>query len=219
MLLLKLLHLLCWVYWLGADVGTFYAARFVANGRLTAAQRATAAQIMLGIDLAPRVCMPLTLATGVHLAVLAAGWGLATVTLVAIWAVCLAWLAVALWLHHKLRSARALVVARADFIWRGLLAAALTITAAAGLLGSWPALAPWLAFKLLCFALCVVCGLAIRLHLKGFATAFGALQQDGATAAGNAAIAQGISRCVPYVIAIWLLLLLSAATGLHLITF
>ena len=161
LLLLKLLHLLCWVYWLGADVGTFYAARFVANGRLTAAQRATAAQIMLGIDLAPRVCMPLTLATGVHLAVLAAGWGLATVTLVAIWAVCLAWLAVALWLHHKLRSARALVVARADFIWRGLLAAALTITAAAGLLGSWPALAPWLAFKLLCFALCVVCGLAI----------------------------------------------------------
>ena len=207
MLWLKLFHALCWVYWLGADAGTFYAARFIANPHLTPAARATAAKIMLGIDLAPRVCMPLTLASGLHLAAASGFVALSGGAIAAVWVVGLAWMGVAVWLHHAAPGARKERVARADFIWRGVLVAALVASAAF--------IAPWLALKVLCFAATVVCGMAIRVHLKPFGPAFGTLMSRGASADVDAAIARSIARCVPYVIVIWVLLLVSAAAGLH----
>ena len=212
---LKLLHALCWVYWLGADIGTFYAARFVADRALTPAQRATAAKIMLGIDLAPRICMPLTLASGLNLAALSAGWHLPAAALALVWLACALWLATVLWLHHAPRGPQHARVTLLDFGWRVLLLAVLSATAAAGFVGAWPLVAPWLALKLLCFAASVACGLAIRVHLRPFATAFGALMQHGATPAGDAQIALAISRCVPYVVTIWVLLVVAAGSGLH----
>jgi hypothetical protein len=204
---IKLFHLLCLVYWLGADLGTFYAARFVARGELTPAARATAAKIMLGIDLAPRVCMPLTLASGVHLA---AGIGLVPLAgagIAAVWAACLAWMGTAVWLHHAPPGARKDAVARADFGARGLLVLALA---------AWAFTLPgWLMLKLLCFAATVACGMAIRVALKPFGPAFGALMARGATPEGDAVLAGSIARCVPWVIAIWVLLLVAAAAGLH----
>jgi hypothetical protein len=214
MLFIKLLHLLCWVYWLGADIGTFYAARFVSNGSLTPAQRATAAKIMLGIDLAPRIAMPLTLATGLHLSALLLAWPLPTGTLWLVWVVCLLWMGTAAWLHHAPRNPQTERVARWDFVWRVALAAGVAVAA---LLLLWRgSFAPWLAVKLLCFAACVVCGLAIRVHLKDFGPAFAALMQSGATPQVDATIKNSIARCVPYVVLIWVLLLISAAGGLHL---
>ena len=228
---IQLLHALCWVYWLGADAGTFYAARFVADPQLTPAQRGTAAKIMLGVDLAPRITMPLTLASGLHLASLKLGWpfGVAGAAGVAgpalVWLACAVWLWAVLWLHHAPRNARWATVTRLDFAWRVGLAVALLLLAAAGAAGAagtagtGGALLPmptWLALKLACFALTVACGLAIRIHLKPFGAAFAALMANGATPAVDAQIAQSIARVKPYVYAIWALLIVAAGAGLHL---
>ena len=219
MLWLKLLHALCWVYWLGADLGTFVAARSVANPKLSAAQRATAAKIMMAVDLAPRICMPLTLATGLHLAALATGLPLSAPVLAALWLMCLAWMVLAVFLHHSPRSATVDRVARGDFIFRALLAAGLAGVAALGLSRGLPGLAPFVAFKLLCFPATVVCGLAIRLQLRPFGAAFARLMSEApqsvSLAQAHTVIAGAIKRCVPWVVLIWLLLLLSAAAGLH----
>jgi hypothetical protein len=215
MLWLKLFHALCWVYWLGADVGTYYAARFVANSELSPAQRATAAKIMLGIDLAPRICMPLTLASGVHLAALVSGLGVPPGFIAFTWGGCVLWLAVAVWLHHAPNGPNKDGVARWDFRFRAVLAIGLAVVGLTGWLDSVPTLAPFVAFKLLCFAATVACGLAIRIHLKDFGRAFGALVTQGPSAPGNAVIARSIAGCVPWVWGIWVLLLLSAAAGLH----
>ena len=161
------MHLLLLVYWLGADLGTFYASRFVANPALSPAARATAARIMLGIDIAPRLCMPLVLGSGVHLAALV-----------------------------------------------GVLAPAMVVPA-------WGLALAWLAIKLLGFAATIACGLMIRVHLKPFGPAFARLMSgDGRvdnSADNNTIIAASIGRCVPYVLAIWAVLVLCAAAGLHLL--
>jgi hypothetical protein len=207
MLWIKLFHALCWVYWLGADVGTFYAARFIARPDLTPAARATAAKIMLGIDLAPRICMPLTLASGLHLAAAGGHLALDAGAIAAVWAIGLAWMGTAVWLHHAAPGARKDRIARFDFAWRGLLVLALIVLAFR--------LAPWLAVKVSCFAATVVCGMAIRVHLKPFGPAFGALMSSGPSEAINTTIASSIARCVPYVLVIWVLLLVSAAVGMR----
>jgi hypothetical protein len=217
MLTLKLLHLLLFVYWLGADAGTFYASRFVANPHLTPAQRAVAAQIMLGIDVAPRLAMPLTLATGAHLAALVGMLPLGAVGIAALWVVCALWLLMVVVIHHFNAKGGAPTLTRVDFVFRVLMIAALAAVAfAPGLLG-WATLQGWVAAKLLAFAGCIFCGLMIRVHLRPFGPAFGKLMRDGADDKTNAAITNSIRRCVPYVFLIWVLLVASAALGLHLI--
>ncbi len=217
MLTIKLLHLLLLVYWLGADVGTFYASRFVADVNLPAASRALAAKIMLGVDIAPRLCMPLMLATGVQLASLQGLWPLSNAVLVVVWAATAAWLGVVLWLHHHGRSAWGPRVAQLDFVFRSVLLALLGLAAVASLLGwalHWPA---WLSIKLLCFAATMACGLMIRVHLRPFAAAFASMLSGQGTAQANPVISRAISRCVPCVLVIWILLVVAAASGLHIL--
>ncbi len=217
LLALKLSHLLLFVYWLGADLGTFYAARFVANEKLAPDARATAAKIMLGIDLTPRVCMPLTLATGVHLAWLIGALPVAGLWVAVSWLVCLNWLAMVLVLHHGGAAAWAVRLAAFDFRFRVLLVALLLAWTVSALAGEGPVTAPWLSVKIACYALTIVCGLMIRVHLRPFGPAFGALMRGGATAEVNAAIAGSIARCVPFVWAIWGLLVVCAAAGLRVL--
>jgi hypothetical protein len=217
LLIVKLLHLLLFVYWLGADAGTFYAARFIAKRELTVPARATAAKIMLGIDVTPRICMPLTLATGVHLAWLmgalpVSGWWVA-----ATWLLGLNWLAMVLALHQGTGSPWAARLTSFDFRFRIVLVVALLALAIGSFAGMGLNMAPWLALKVACYALTIVCGLMIRIHLRPFGPAFGALMKSGATPEIDAAIANSISRCVPYVLAIWVLLVVCAAAGLHLL--
>jgi hypothetical protein len=143
MLLLKLLHLLCWVYWLGGDLGTFYASRFVADPSLSPAARATAAKIMMGADIAPRLCLPLTLVTGLHLASLSGALAISDILLWALWCVCAVWLRAVWVIHHGHGAARLKRIIQLDFGLRVLLSAGLGLVAGAGLLGMLDAVAPW----------------------------------------------------------------------------
>ena len=68
-----LLHVLVLVYWLGGDLGAFYASRLVADPQRPAAGRVAAAKILLDIDMAPRMALIFAFPTGFALAV-ARGW-------------------------------------------------------------------------------------------------------------------------------------------------
>ncbi len=209
---LKLLHLLCFVYWLGGDLGTFYAAGLVVRRDLSPEARVTAARIMAATDLAPRVAMPVTVASGLHLAVASGFLALAGWTVVVAWALCGAWLAMVLVLHHRPGTA---ALVRVDFGWRVLLVAGLLLVAMMGLTQAWPQPAPWLALKLAAFAATVFCGLMIRMRIKPFGPAFAQLVRGQASEVVNRDIALSLGRARPWVVGIWALLLLAAFTGLH----
>ena len=49
-----ILHLILFVYWLGADLGVFYAAKFVARSDLTVEERHRFLELTLLIDMGPR---------------------------------------------------------------------------------------------------------------------------------------------------------------------
>jgi hypothetical protein len=212
---IALLHLLCLVYWLGADIGTFYAARFVANPALSPPARATAAKIMHGIDLLPRVAMPLTLATGVQLASTTGLLQLGAAALLGVWLVCAGWLTAAAWIHLAPRTPALERAVRIDFGFRIAAIALLAAVALLGLAGVWAAPSPWLAWKILAFAATVACGLAIRVALKPFGPAFGRLMTQGSSPEVEALLAGSIARAVPWVLTIWALLLFAAALGVR----
>ncbi len=209
---LQLIHVIGLVYWLGADLGVFYSSYYVADDSLGAEARLTVAKILFWLDQAPRIAMPIMLGSGFHLA-----WRFGTLPLPQIavyltWAVVGVWLGLVFLLHARGPSP---LMSRIDF---GLRVVIVVLTAG---IAAWAlatdALVYWVAWKLLIFAALVSCGLIIRIRLKPFAAAFAALAGGTAGAAENATIRDVFASTRPFVIAIWLGLLVNTLLGLHLL--
>ncbi len=214
--LFALLHILAFVYWLGGDLGAYYASRFITRVDLSTPERALAARVLNGVDMAPRYALIWTFPTGLGLATasggLAAPWiwtGLAA-------ALAVAWSALAAHLHRR-ESTPPGVMARADRVLRVMLAAGLTVTSLQGLFGlaGWTGsdLPMFLSLKLLLFAAAIACGLAIRPILAEFKAAFSSLLQDGPSLDVNAAIDRSLTLSRHFVHVIWACLIAAAALG------
>ncbi|MFA1542531.1 hypothetical protein [Actinomadura monticuli] len=217
-----LLHLVLFVFWLGGDLGVFYSSRYVLKPDLPPAARATALSVMSGLDLGPKICLVLFLPSGVTLMALdphgaevfgapAFGW----------WQVLLVWLFAAGWLaatvaDHRTHG-RFPWVRRADWAVRIALIAALAGTAAYTLLADRPfgvTTDPrWLGGKVALYTAAIACGLGIRITLRPFGPAFGALMSGGSTPDVERTLKRAVDGCLPYVFGIWTAVLGAAALG------
>lgn len=210
--LLLLLHLLLFCYWLGGDLGVFYASKFVVDPKLSREARLTAGRVMLGCDLAPRVCMSLMLTVGgllsVYLGVAHPPWLLAGILLLGP-----SWLGMVLALHFGGRAAFAPVLQKVDYWFRWLLIGAILASClyaeATGRLDG----APWLQLKLLAFAFLIFCGLMVRIHLREFLAAYGKLTQGASTPQDDAQMGASLARVRPWVLVIWAVLVIQAGLG------
>src|SRR3990172_11241382 len=93
---LLLLHVLLFVYWLGADLAVLYASRYAADQSLSIETRVVIARITGFIDLFPRLSVPLIGAVGVSLAWMSGVLHLSRFSLI------LVWLASAIWVVNNL---------------------------------------------------------------------------------------------------------------------
>ena len=214
-LLLKFLHIIAFVYWLGGDLGTFLASRQVVNRSLSPESRHVALKIMLACDMGPKLAMPLILPLGMHLAWLGGFLQVSGVEVAATWAISIYWFAVVLVLYLKEGAPFTATLARVDFWFR--IAVVLLLLLFAGMALAGDNSADWAAWKLGIFAAMVACGIAIRINLKPFGPAFGDLMSNGPSDASNHAMESSIARCRPYVWLIWAGLFTNAALGTHLI--
>ncbi|MFI6817524.1 hypothetical protein ACIBG7_34355 [Nonomuraea sp. NPDC050328] len=215
-------HLVLFVFWLGGDLGVFYASRYVLNPALGPEARTTAVKIMSGLDLGPKICLVLFLPSGFTLMALephgAELFGVALFpwwSVLAVWAFALGWLALTVRDHHA--PGRHPLVRRADWTIRLGLIAAITGAAAYTLIAERPfgvTTDPrWLGGKLALYALTIAAGLGIRLKLRGFGPAFGALAASGSTPEVEGKLRASVDGCLPYVWAIWAGVLAAAVLG------
>lgn len=210
-----LLHLVLFVFWLGGDLGVFWSSRYVLKPELTPAARATALQIMSGLDLGPKICLVLFLPSGVTLMALEPhGTRLFTWWLVAlVWLLAFGWLAATV-VSHKRPIAW---VKHLDWTIRIGLIAGLGAAAVYTLLAEKPfgveTNPKWLGAKVLLYTVAIACGLGIRLTLRGFGPAFGELMTTGSTPEVERRLKRSIDGCLPYVWGIWLSVLGAAALG------
>jgi hypothetical protein len=217
-----LLHIILFVFWLGGDMGVFYSSRFVLNPALTPAARATALKIMSGLDLGPKVCVILFLPSGLTLTSLDAhGATLFGVALFPWWLTTLAWLGAFGWLwlmwtdHHA--PGKHPRVRRADWSIRIAIITAVAATGLYALVADRPfgvdTNPKWLGGKLLLYALAIAAGLGIRLTLRPFGPAFGALMTTGSTPTIESTLRRSVDGCLPYVWTIWASVLGASALG------
>lgn len=213
------LHIILLTYWLGSDIGVFYAAKFVVNPDISPAGRVIAMKIMHLVDLAPRVCLILMLPSGVTLMAasdfgrdLFLGWPLALA-----WIGGLSWLAIMLIAFFKSPAKHADLAYKADWVVRVSVSVGLVIVALYALAVAEPfgveTNPKWLSAKVLAYALCILAGIMIRVSLKPFGPAFAALMTTGSTPEVEADISGSMKRSIPWVYAIWVLVLIAAFLG------
>ncbi len=205
-----LLHILVLVYWLGGDLGAFYASRLLVDPQRPPEARAAAANILMNVDMAPRMGLIFAFPTGFALAV-SRGWiDVDPVWIAAAFALAALW-ALAAWLVHLKTGPHALA-GRFDTAVRAVALIGLIAAAVQSLAGLYE-LPLFLALKLLLLALAIACGLMIRRALKPFGPAFAQLVAGKGDTATDAAIAASLAQAKPYVLIIWAALIAAAALG------
>ena len=216
-LLFKLAHVIAFVYWLGGDLGTFYASRYVIRTDIGVEARSTALKIMMGCDQGPKICMPLILATGLAMTQEAGLIMLPEWVPPVVWLVCLVWVLNVIYLYYSQNQVLKETITKIDFYCRIVVAVSVASVAIAGLNDSTFIKDEWLCYKMLVFAGLVVSGLMIRIQLKPFTPAFVRLVTEGASEEVNSTLSRSVQRASVFVYSIWIGLLVCAALGLHLI--
>lgn len=208
-----LIHVILFCYWLGGDVGVFYSSKFVVDPTLSRETRMIATKIMMGCDLIPKICMSLMLTVG---GILTEFNGIEHPLWQMIGIVLLGpvWMTMVLLLHFKHNASFIPALTKIDFYFRWAMVAGLIASCAHSWINGRLDDAPWVAGKLLIFALLILCGLMIRINLKGFGATYVKIIQDNYNDEDNQVMIKSLNKVKPFVYSIWIGLIIEAALGI-----
>ena len=159
------LHLLLFVYWLGADLGVFICSAVGRSKNLTDDQRRGLREAGELIDMAPRTCLVLMVPVGLTLAVNYGSPIRGAPVLTVIWLASLAWLWLVWQVHLQHNSSLGRMFWKIDFGVRGLVMAGFVGFGGWCLVTGGPIAGHWLAAKILLFGLIILCGIGVRILL------------------------------------------------------
>ena len=216
-LLLKYAHVIALVYWLGGDLGTFFASRQVVRRDLGVEARRVALKIMLACDQGPKLAMPASFTLGYQMAVSLGLIASPSWLTAAVWIVGIAWFVNVVILHRHEGKPFTARLAAIDFRFRVAVMILIAAAAGYGLAGAGYLLDERIGWKMLIFAGLMGCGVMIRWHLKRFVPAFASLVANGPADPVNDVLEGSLARCRPYVTVIWLGLFVNAAIGMRLL--
>ena len=211
--LLNWLHIVLFAYWLGADLGVFYAAGVMARPGLSYDERLRIRDIVLFIDLAPRVALILMLPVGFHMASLAWGLELASQWLGLMWLLAFAWLALMLAVHYLHGRPHGEFLRRTDLGLRYVILVVMLGLGGYSLVMGTPIGQTWLALKVLLFAGIIGLGLALRIIAAAWAPAMAQLRAERNVAEAEQSITRTRNLAARAALSLWALLLVMSFLG------
>lgn len=208
--LITLFHLLVFAYWLGGDLGVFYASTLFTDENRPDAGRLTAGKILSDVDLVPRFCLLLALPTGLALAAAKKWLSINPLLIIAAFVVALGWCWLVWTLH--IRHTGTELLRKIDTYCRYTYLLSLFGLAIAALTGM-IFLPLFIVLKLIILGIAIGMGLYIRHALRDFGPAYGDFAENGATPENNAIIQKSLNQARPAVMVIWLALAIAAFLG------
>lgn len=215
--LLKLVHILVFACWLGADLAVWFLGFFAANRKFTPAIRVAVTRILFGLEMVPRISMTLAFGFGIHLAYRIGYWPVPPWVIYAAYLACLVWMGMVLYLHYGRNRRLQDVLRRIDFGFRLALIGLFSTYAAVSLSGPNGVSADFIAWKLLLLASMIACDLMVRIKLKPFGPSFAQLQADKASQEDEDVMEHSLAATRLWKLLTWVGLVFSAAFGVHLI--
>lgn len=184
---LRWLHILSMVYWLGGEWGVFQSAYNVVNRKLPLEERRRHMETAYRIDILARTGIILLLPLGLHMGAIYGLNPFGGNWIVIMWVVFAAWLSLT-WSAFIFRETdRGLFLTRIDEWIRFIVIPLLFISAVSSLMGYGPFLGnpKWYALKLLIYSLLLVIGLALRFVMREWTVMFRILAEGPNTEVEN----------------------------------
>lgn len=206
--LLRFVHILLFAYWLGADFGVFLGGGWMSRPGLTVVERNRIRDLVMAIDVAPRISLVLMLPVGFSLA-LAWGTPLPASALPVLWAGAAAWIAILLWVHFAHGNPLIRTVLQLDLALRVLILAGMLTLGLKGLTAADSVVPGWLSTKFLLFAAIIGDGIVLRWISGQWYPAIARLQA-GDTATGEEMLRVRRRKAIVAALTMWLLI---AAAG------
>lgn len=209
--LLRFVHILLFAYWLGADFGVFLGGGWMSRPGLTVVERNRIRDLVMAIDVAPRISLVLMLPVGFSLA-LAWGTPLPASALPVLWVGAGVWIAVLLWVHFAHGNPLVRPVLQVDLALRVLILAGMLILGLRGLLAADGTVPGWLSTKFLLFAAVIADGIVLRWISGQWHPAIARLQA-GDTAWGEEMLRVRRQKAIVAALTMWLLIAAAAFIG------
>lgn len=207
------LHILLFVYWLGADLGVLLLAKAAKRAELSFAERAFALKMAVTIDLTPRLCFALMFPVGLHVTQSGGfaeipGWAFALA-----WAVALGWIGLLIAIGRNEGKPLAESLNRAHLALQGVVMLILGWLGIQALLGHGPLPGGWYGAKILAIALIFAMGIGIDFAFRPVVPAFIRLATEGSKPDIERSIGAAIDGAIGYVLGLYALLILAAFLG------
>jgi len=173
---LKWLHIIAMVYWLGGEWGIFHTSRYVVDRNLSMEERQRHMSTAYIIDIPARTGIILLMPIGLHMGIY---YGVQPFTgnyIIAMWGLVAAWLAICWSAFIYRETDRGLMLTKIDEKVRFILIPLIVIAAISSLLGYGPFNAgvgqKWFSIKLGLFGGLLVIGLLLRFIMREWTTMF-----------------------------------------------
>ncbi len=191
---MRWLHVLAMVYWLGGEWGVFNTSRYVTDVNLSLDERRRHMETAFRIDILARLGIILLLPLGLHM-----GYNLGTQPLGGPWITWTwiffgAWMCLTLAAFYTHKTDLGLRLTRIEEALRYLLIPALLVPGVLSLFGAGPFVARWYAAKVTLYAILLIMGLALRVVMRHWVTLFRSLDAGASHAAVEGQLAREISR-------------------------
>jgi hypothetical protein len=213
---LRWVHIVCMVYWLGGEWAIFQTSRCIVNRQLAMDERRRHMETAYRIDILARSGIILLLPLGLHMGNI---WGLQPLGgnwLVGMWVLALGWLALCISAFVYRETDRGIKLTLIDERIRFVVIPVLAVSAIASLLDLGPFKASdglrWYSAKVLCYSMALVIGLYLRFIMREWTAMFRILAA-GPNAPVEAKLERSLrqSRIVAY--GYWVLILTTAFFG------
>ena len=207
-------HTLLFVYWLGGDLGVYMSAKYVADRNLSLDERFRCMDVLFKCDMGPRTALIGLLPVGFQMS-----WELGLspiggIYLLAIWIVCLVWLAANWWMFFNDRHPMTNKLRGVDMMIRYAVVAIMGIMGLVSLINESPISDKWLAAKIFLFAGAVSLGIYLRGEIKNWIIGFPMVRAGGEEAdKGNDIIAAALAHSKVAALSLWFLVALIAFLG------
>jgi hypothetical protein len=205
------IHILLFVFWLGADVGVFICGSWVRRESLSPEQRMVLLQASAVVDLWPRVCAALMLPAGLMLArnwipALDASW------VIGGWVAAAAWLALTFLGLRHMGKPLGVTLGHVTNVF-------LLLLCGVCLAGGWAWLqsdyspGAWLGSKLLLYAFVCILAIGIDFMFRPVVRGFGLLADEAQRSTANTLIRDGMNRTLLVVATLYAVLLIASFLG------
>lgn len=208
------LHVVLFVYWLGADITVFYSSLQIIKQENSIETRLAIFKILNFVNWFPGISSILMLPVGIMLAVGQNLIIIPTIFLVVMWIGIGIWLFFSVCSNTQRGTKIGKVYSNIDLVLRIVIIGFLLLIASASLWEIGLIQSSWLILKIYLFSYVLVCGLGIRFTFASFGIAFSRLIKEGTSPEIEQAIKRPVIMVKPWVLALWGGLFMMALIGI-----